>query len=212
MKLKLHSISLLWRILFSTSIAITVLFAAMGWLLQDQFVGIASTTLEDEVRASFRAYESLWKARGDQLASVSLILSRLPSVRSAFGTGDGATIRDSASEIWDQLSRPETLFLVCDPKGVVIASVAGPPSAVGQGTTETTRPRMSEIAVVRSAAREFPKQARGFVTLGDRLYQIVITPVYVASTQDSALLNVLVAGIAVDANLVSELKKRHRRK
>jgi signal transduction histidine kinase len=65
---------------------------------------------------------------------------------------------------------------------------------------------MSQITFVRSAAREFPKQARGFVTLGDRLYQIVITPVYVASTHESALLNVLVAGIAVDANLVRELK------
>ena len=30
MKFRLHSVSLLWRILFSTSIAITVLFAAMG--------------------------------------------------------------------------------------------------------------------------------------------------------------------------------------
>jgi signal transduction histidine kinase len=203
MKFKLHSVSLLWRILFSTSIAITVLFAAMGWLLQDQFVRIASVTLEDEVGASFRAYESLWKARGDQLASISLILSRLPSVRSAFGTGDGATIRDSASEVWDQLSRPETLFLVCDPKGVVIASVAGPSTAKNPG--KSTAP-LSQIAFVRSAAREFPKQARGFVTLGDRLYQIVITPVYVATTQDSALLNVLVAGIAVDADLARELK------
>lgn len=166
----------------------------MGWLLQDQFVRIASATLGDETRASFRAYESLWKARGDQLASISLILSRLFSVRSAFGTGDTATIRDSASEVWDQLSRPETLFLVCDPNGAVIASVAGPHGE--------ERP----MAVVRSAAREFPKQARGFVTLGDRLYQIVITPVYVASTQDSALLNVLVAGIAVDADLARELK------
>jgi len=200
MKFKLHSVSLLWRILFSTSIAITVLFAAMGWLLQDQFVRIASATLGDEARASFQAYESLWKARGDQLASISLILSRLPSVRSAFGTGDGATIRDSASEVWDQLSRPETLFLVCDPKGAVIASVAGL-----EGKEETAA-QMSQIAVVRSAAREFPKQARGFVTLGDRLYQIVITPVYVATTHDSALLNVLVAGIAVDADLVRELK------
>src|ERR1700676_3871404 len=110
MKLKLDSVSLLWRILFSTSIAITGLFAVMGWLLQDQFVRIAAATLEDEVRASFRAYESLWRARGDQLAGVSLILSRLPSVRSAFSTGDGATIHDSASEVWDQLARPETLF------------------------------------------------------------------------------------------------------
>src|SRR5437899_2597319 len=192
MKLKLHSVSLLWRILFSTSIAITVLFGVMGWLLQDQFVRIASATLEDEVRASFRAYESLWRARGDQLASVSLILSRLPSVRAAFGTGDGATIRDSASEVWDQLSRPETLFLVCDPKGVVIAAVAGP-----EGSGKAA-PHLSQIAFVPAAAREFPKQARGFVTLGARLYQIVVTPVYVATTQDSALLNVLVAGIAVD--------------
>jgi len=205
MKFKLHSVSLLWRILFSTSIAITVLFAAMGWLLQDQFVRIASATLEDEVAASFRAYESLWRARGDQLASISLILSRLPSVRSAFGTGDGATIRDSANEVWDQLSRPETLFLVCDPQGVVIASVAGP-SVTGAETGGKTAPPLSQIAFVRSAAREFPKQARGFVTLGDRLYQIVITPVYVATTQDSALLNVLVAGIAVDADLARELK------
>jgi signal transduction histidine kinase len=200
MKFKLHDVSLLWRILFSTSIAITLLFAAMGWLLQDQFVRIASATLGDEARASFRAYESLWTARGDQLASVSLILSRLPSVRSAFSTGDGATIRDSASEVWDQLSRPQTLFLVCDPRGAVIASVAGP------GGKDKAVAQMSQLAAVRSAIREFPKQARGFVTLGDHLYQIVITPVYVATTQDSALLNVLVAGIAVDADLVSELK------
>ena len=198
MKLKRHSVSLLWRILFSTSIAITALFAAMGWLLQDQFVRSASATLEDEVRASFRAYESLWRARADQLATVSLILSRLPSVRSAFNTGDGATIRDSANEVWDQLSRPETLFLVCDPRGAVIASVAG---QEGQ-----KQPRLSEIAAVRSAAKEFPKQARGFVTLGNRLYQIVITPVYVATTRDSALLDVLVAGVAVDNDLATELK------
>jgi signal transduction histidine kinase len=200
MKRKRQSISLLWRILFSTSIAITVLFGAMGWLLQDQFVRIASATLEDEVRASFRAYESLWRARGDQLASVSLILSRLPSVRAAFGTGDGATIRDSASEIWSQLSHPETLFLVCDPKGAVIAAVAGPEVLKHPGS------QMSKIAFVPSAAREFPKQARGFVTLGTRLYQIVVTPVYVATTRDSALLNVLVAGIAVDSGLAHELK------
>jgi len=39
------------------SISVPVLFGAMGWLLQDQFVRIASATLGDEARASFRAYE-----------------------------------------------------------------------------------------------------------------------------------------------------------
>jgi signal transduction histidine kinase len=188
-------LSLLWRILLSTSIAITVLFAAMGWVLQDQFVKISSQTLDQEVRASFQAYLSLWRARGDQLASVSLVLSRMPDVRSAFSTGDEATIRDTAREVWGQLSRPETLFLVCDPRGLVIASVAG------EGA-----PHLSEISFVRAAGAKFPQQAQGFVTLGKQLYQIVITPVYVATSRDPALLNVLVAGVAVNAELGRELK------
>ena len=192
---KQKPISLLWRILLSTSIAITLLFAAMGWVLQDQFVRTSSQTLEQEVRASFKAYESLWRARADQLAGVSLVLSRMPDVRAAFDTGDTATIRDTAREVWGQLSRPETLFLVCDPHGGVIASVAG------EGA-----PPLSEVPFVRDAAAKFPQQARGFVPLGQGLYQIVITPVYVATSRDPALLNVLVAGIAVNAELGQELK------
>src|SRR5581483_6248077 len=93
------SVSLLWRILFSTSIAITLLFAVTGWIVQSQFLRIASLSLEEEVRASFQAYESLWRARAQRLASVSMVLSRMSDVRAAFGTGDVATIRDTAGEL-----------------------------------------------------------------------------------------------------------------
>ena len=41
MKSPFSSLTLLWRILLSTSIAITVLFVAMGWILQDQFLRLA---------------------------------------------------------------------------------------------------------------------------------------------------------------------------
>jgi hypothetical protein len=90
---KSSPVSLLWRILFSTSIAITLLFLAVGWAIQNQFVRIATLSLEQEARASFQAYESLWRSRADQLATVSLVLSRMPDVRSAFSTHDKATIR-----------------------------------------------------------------------------------------------------------------------
>jgi signal transduction histidine kinase len=59
---------------------------------------------------------------------------------------------------------------------------------------------------VREAAKRFPGQASGFVSVGGRLYQIVVTPVYVAAARGAALLNVLVAGIPVDAELASGLK------
>jgi signal transduction histidine kinase len=179
----------LWRILFSTSISITVLFAAMGWILQQQFANIATASLQEEVRASFQAYESLWHSRADQLATVSLVLSRLPQVRDAFSTADRATIRDAAGEVWDRVSDPDTLFLVTNPEGTVIAGV---------GSNDT----LTEAPFVRAAAKDFPKQARGFVQLQGHLYQIVVTPVYVAG----GLINVLVAGVPVDASLAGALK------
>ncbi len=193
MKPPLRSVSLLWRILFSTSISITALFAIMGWILQEQFVRIASNTLEEEVKASFQAYESLWRARADQLANVSLVLSRMKEVRAAFGTGDKATIQDTATEVWDKISQRGALFLIADPDGAVIAAA---------GAEEV----LTDAPFVRAAAKDFPAQAPGFVVLGERLYQIVVTPVYVASGQGTALIKVLVAGIPMDAALGRELK------
>jgi signal transduction histidine kinase len=187
-------VSLLWRILLSTSIAITVLFGALGWVIQDQFGRIAAATIEDEVRASFQAYQSLWQARAEELASVSLVMSRLPDIRAAFGTGDEATIQDTATEVWGRLAQGRTLFMVADPRGNVIAQA-------GHKTS------LKSLDFVQAATKKFPEQARGFVTLQDGLYQVVLTPVYVASGNGSGLLNVLVVGEAVDSEHVAELKK-----
>src|SRR5882762_5318876 len=101
---RFSKLSLLWKILLSTSIALTVLFAVTGWIVQNHVVHTTSQSLEDEVRASFHAYESLWRAQADKLSAISLILSTMSDVRAAFSTGDQATIRDTASELWERVS------------------------------------------------------------------------------------------------------------
>ncbi len=185
--------SLLWRVMLSTSIAITAMFGALGWVVQNQFVSNADATIQDEVGASEQAYESLWKARADELSSISLVLSRMPDIRAAFGTRDSATIQDTAAEVWSQLGQGGALFVVADPVGGVIAQI---------GTYEPLPP----LDFIPVAAAKFPDQARGFITLRNQLYQIVLTPVYVATGQNPALLNVLMVGIAVDSAHVAELK------
>ena len=62
-------------------------------------------------------------ARQEQLASTSLILSHMKDVRSAFSTGDPATIRDTAGELWQKISRQDAIFIVADPRGQVIATL-----------------------------------------------------------------------------------------
>jgi signal transduction histidine kinase len=194
---RLLRVSLLWRILLSTSIAVTLLFGVTGWIVQDNATRATAASLDDEVRASFHAYDSLWRSRADMLASLSLVLSRMSDVRAAFSTGDAVTIRDTARELWDKISRENAVFLVADPRGKVIASLGGfADSAL-----------MTDLPVVRQAAARFPQQASGFLMSEGRLYQIAVTPVYVQAGSEPGLLNVLVTGYTVDDEAAQRLKE-----
>ena len=193
-------LSLLWKILLSTSVAITVLFAFTGWIVENNALTTTSRSLEDEVQASFQAYRSLLEARQKLLATVSRILSTMSDVRRAFGTGDRATIRDTAGELWSKVSEENALFLVTDPKGRLVASLGGEPEAA----------QWRDLEVVPRAAGRFPKQASGFMLKDGHLYQVVVTPVQVQSGRDPrdlALLNVLVAGFVVDHLVAQSLKE-----
>jgi signal transduction histidine kinase len=187
--------SLFRKIVFSTSIAITFLLALAGWFAQDQARRTLLRNLESELRGSFGAYESLWQARAATLRSVSLLLSGMSDVRAAFQTNDRATINDTAAELWSKLSQSSALFLVTDPKGEIIASLGGG-EALG-----------SHVDVVRPAEPRFPAQTEGFALENGRLYELVVTPVYVQMQHGQGLLNVLVAGFPIDEAVARDLKK-----
>lgn len=198
-------LSLLWKILLSTSVAITVLFSVTGWIVEKAALDTTSSSLDQEVQASFQAYRSLWQSRADRLASMSLLLSQMSDVRRVFGTGSPATIRDTASELWSTAAET-ALLLVTDPKGRVIASVGSAPDPAA----------WRELDVVPEAAQQFTQrtsgssfkdpQANGFMVKEGNLYQVAITPVYVQSGSGMALLDVLLAGYQVDHLVAQSLK------
>src|SRR5215471_5814312 len=190
-------LSLLWKILLSTSVALALLFAITGQIVLQEITRTVSDGLNEEVRASLQAYTSYWNSRAEMLSSVSRILSTMSDVRAAFSTGDQATIRDSAGELWSKISDSSAIFLVTSPQGKVIASLGGVTPLSNQKTMD----------VVRIAESRFPQQASGFFLQDGELYHISVTPVYVQSTQGQALLNVLVAGYHVDAGVALDLKK-----
>jgi signal transduction histidine kinase len=186
--------SLLPKAVLVTSAVITILLGVTGWLVQRYAVHTTSQGLEEEIRASLRAYESMWRSRAEMLSAVSLVISRMSDVRAAFSTRDQATIEDTAGEIWAKISHDDAIFLVTDPDGVVVASLAGASN-------------VKVVPIVRSAGAKFPGQATGFMVDGSQLYQIVVTPVYVEAQQGEALLNVLVAGYPVTPSLAASLKQ-----
>jgi signal transduction histidine kinase len=191
-----RQLSLFWKILLSTSIAITLLLGLAGWFAQDQTRSVLLRNLQSELESSFGAYESLWQSRAATLRSVSLVLSGMSDVRAAFQTNDRATIKDTAAEVWSKVSQSNALFLVTDPGGEVIASLGGG-EVLG-----------NHIDVVRAAAPRFPAQTDGFALENGRLYELVVTPVYVQTLNGPGLLNVLVAGFPIDETVARDLKKQ----
>jgi signal transduction histidine kinase len=191
---------LMWKILIAVSLSISLMVGATSWLALRFAVSSTSQGLEDEVRASLRAYETLWHARENMLASVSLLMSNMPDVRAAFRTGDRATIRDTASDLWSKVYEEEAIFLVADPGGTVIASLGGAGAAdLGNAPPLT--------AIIQGLRQRFPAQGKGFMSYSGRLWQIVVTPVYVDSQSGSALLNVLIAGFPVNDSLALSLRQ-----
>lgn len=198
--MKFSRLSLFWKIWLSTSVALTALFAGTGWVVQRHMLRTTSRSLEEEAQASFRAYESLWRTRAETLRSVAAIISSMPNVRAAFGTGDRATIRDAAQEVWTRVTddlREKAFFVVTDPQGALVASLGENPEA---GVPQSW-------PVVRDCASRFPEQVAGFFRREDELVHLVVTPVYVDSGRGPALINVLLTGYAVNHVIADRLKQ-----
>jgi signal transduction histidine kinase len=195
MRSRFSKLSLLAKILLSTTVAITVLFAFTGEIVLQSINRTMADSLQQELRASFQTYTSLWNAQSDLLSTVSRIISNTSDVRGLISTGDRATIEDAAGELWSKFVPSEAFFLVTDAPGRIIASLGA--------RTSLTLPR----EFMQSAAERFPNQAAGFFVQEGDLYQLSVTPIYVQSSgRDQALINVLVAGYRVDALVAGRLK------
>jgi signal transduction histidine kinase len=173
----------------------SLLFLVAGRIVQEQTQAALERNLDAELQGSFKAYESLWSARTEMLRSVSTVLSTMSDVRAAFRTNDRATIQDTADEMWKRISLSDAVMYVTDGKGDVVATVGGARSA-------------RSLDVVRDASAAFPAQSTGFSTQDGRLYEVVVTPVYVQTESTPVLLNVLVTGFPVDDAVAKDLKAR----
>ncbi len=190
------SLSLLWRILLSTSVAITLLFGITGWMVQTYAGNVSQHSLQEEVKTSLEAYRALWAERANNTASVSKVVSSMSDVRSAFETHDSATIRDVAGQIWNGVSTKDATFLVLDPIGNVIASLGGQPIQLANASN-----------LLANARQRFPDQCAGYVVWGNRLYYVVLTPVYVQTSDEPALLNVLLVALNVNDQVAQTMKQ-----
>jgi signal transduction histidine kinase len=194
-KLPFGAISLRWRLFLATSITLTALFGVAGWALQRYALQVAGDSLNSEVRASAQLYEGAWRARTQILSATSALIASMSDVRSVFVTQDPKTIRDSVDELWRRVSDSSAVFLVLTPEGAPIATLS-----------QQTVGGLAEAINLRQLVQRFPRQLAGYVAVRSRLYYVVLTPVYVQTSSDLLLLNVLCAGFRIDDAVLRQLQ------
>ncbi len=185
-----------WRLFLTSSITVTLVFAGAGWALQKYALRFADQGVRSEIQSSMQAYEAVWKARTQLLAASTAVMSSMSDVRAAFMTRDAKTIRDSADEIWSRVSENAAVFLVLGPTGDLI-------TALGKQEDQ----QLAAAIHMADIADRFPKQVAGYVKVDGHLDYVVLTPVYVQTSSDPVLLNVLCAGFRIDDALVRDLHK-----
>ena len=87
----------------------------------------------------------------------------MSDVRSAFMTQDQATIRDTAQQLWSQVSEQDASFLVLDPTGPVIASLGGLSEFSVNAKSDKCRP----AAVSASRSQAMPARISSLLSCPD---------------------------------------------
>jgi signal transduction histidine kinase len=196
MRIFFGRIPLQWRVFAATSITITLLFAAAGWGLQHYALSVADESIRAEIRASIQSYDAVWKARTRVLSNVTAVMGAMSDVRAALGTRHPETIRDSVQELWSRTSDQSAVFLVLDGAGHLISSL-------GKNSED-----FSAVEIpLQQVADRFPAQLAGYLRQHSKLFYVVLTPVYVQTSGEPILLNVLCAGFRIDDSVAQELKE-----
>ncbi len=210
MRSPFRRLPLLAKIMLSTSVALTALFAITTEFVLHDIRQTMSQSLQQEVAVSFQAYKSLWQSRADLVSSAGRLMSDMPDVRAAFGSNDKPTIIEKAGELWQKVSNLNAIFLVADPTGQVIASLSGdtPPELTGKLDFVRRAAEGFPYTIEESTATPPPVTGYFIPPNSCNLYQISVTPVYVQSTPGEPLRkqNILVAGLRVDALVAQNLK------
>jgi signal transduction histidine kinase len=186
-------VSLLWKIWLSTSVALTAMFAVIGYLVQRGVQETATRSLMEEAQSSSKAYQALWEARAGILESLASVLSGMPATAKALQARDPEAVRSILS-LWERAPsklRGHSFLLLTDAAGEVITHH---PAVLPF--------ELDAKPLVSAASVQFPRQGRGFFVQNSMLHQVVLNPLY----EGGSLSGVLIAGFSVNHQVALDLK------
>lgn len=149
----------------------------------------AQRQIEEEAHNAILTFQVIQHQHQAALRHKADLLAALALMRN----GDATTIRDASQDPWQ--SEDCNLFLLADARGKVVA-------------LQTTEEQFPAAAAERLLDRSLrSKKSAGWWFSGQRLYQVVLRPVYGSADLKRTRLGTVVVGRVIDASSVRELRR-----
>ncbi|MGH9847222.1 MAG: ATP-binding protein, partial [Blastocatellia bacterium] len=181
----------------------SLILVIAAWVINKEFVQQARGQVQAEVETLLPLYDAVLNESARRLAAMGTQMANSPIVKTVIGdaraSSDQRTLREMIADAGRESVESGDLILFSDGGGQVIFAEQ----------RDRVAPEIGQLAPARGAA-ESQTQQNSFVMLGDRLFQLVLTPIVLhsASTEVNNTLGVIGTGAELNRDGAMDLKRR----
>ena len=181
------------RLFIASALLSSLILIIVAWVINSLVVRQARQQVQAEVENLLPVYNAVWEENARNLASVGTTMANSSITKAVFGNPRAAQDRATIHELIADLSSETTvhvdLILLSDGAGqITFAEIHG----------ENVLPQPEMIAAREAGANQ--KQMQGIAKLGDKLYQLALTPILLQSGQAEIQNTLAVLGTGVELN------------
>lgn len=191
------------QLFLSSALLTSLILIVAAWVINTQVVTEAREQVRAEVETLLPLYDSVWNEHARRLVTMGSTMASSPIIKTVFGDARAAsnreTLREMLVDLRTETPAPGDLVLLTDGGGQIMLA----------DQTDGSPPQLTELPAARQVAEsQTPQQT--FTLLGERLFQLVLTPVLLHSgnTEINNTLAVVGTGSELNRALADEIKRR----
>jgi signal transduction histidine kinase len=188
-----HWPSLRTRLFMMSALLSTVILLVAAWVINTVVVRQARLQVQAEIENLLPIYNAVWEENARSLAAIGTTMANAPIAKVVFGNEraaqDKATMHELIADLTSETTAQVDLILITDGAGqVVLAEMKGQEFILADS-----------LGAAHQVA-ENQKQAQGIALFGNKLYQLVLTPILLQSGNDQYQNTLAVLGTGAELN------------
>lgn len=196
------------QLFISSALLASVLLGIAAWVINSQVIGQVRQQVQAEVETLLPLYDAVLEEHARRLATLGTTISDSPIVKEIFGSQaasrDQRTLHEMVADVSGENIKSGDLFLAADGAGQVFYL-----EQWGLSSAANQLPEIRQLEAARVAG-EGQQQSHGFTMIGNRLFQLALTPLvtHSGSADFNNTMAVIGTGEEVNRAMAAEIKLR----